>query len=66
LVYKHISGEYDTASGFAFWLANKIFKTGKVPEVIRWNDMGIDNPKRLLIYNQYRGKNHSLVLLEKC
>ncbi|ASV29828.1 beta-ketoacyl synthase N-terminal-like domain-containing protein [Maribacter cobaltidurans] len=66
LVYKHLSGEYDTASGFAFWLANKIFKTGKVPETLRWNDLPINNPKRLLIYNQYRGKNHSLVLLEKC
>lgn len=66
LVYKHLSGEYDTASGFAFWLANKIFKTGKVPEILRWNNLPINNPKRLLIYNQYRGKNHSLVLLEKC
>ena len=66
LVYKHLSGEYDTASGFAFWMANKIFKTGKVPKILRWNDIQIDQPKRLLLYNQYRGKNHSLVLLEKC
>ncbi len=66
LVYKHLSGEYDTASGFAFWMANKIFKTGKVPEILRWNNVQIDRPKRLLLYNQYRGKNHSLVLLEKC
>jgi 3-oxoacyl-(acyl-carrier-protein) synthase len=65
-VYKHLSGEYDTASGFGFWMANKIFKTGKVPEVIRWNDIKVSQPKRLLLYNQYRGKNHSLVVLEKC
>ncbi|PIB37866.1 beta-ketoacyl synthase N-terminal-like domain-containing protein [Maribacter sp. 4G9] len=65
-VYKHLSGEYDTASGFGFWMANKILKTGKVPELIRWNDIKVTQPKRLLLYNQYRGKNHSLVVLEKC
>lgn len=65
-VYKHLSGEYDTASGFAFWMANKIFKTEQIPEIIRWNDIDAKSPKRILIYNQYRGKNHSLIVLEKC
>lgn len=66
LVFKHLSGEFDTATGFGFWLANKIFKTGIVPEIVKLNDKNITEPKRLLLYNQYRGRNHSLVLLEKC
>lgn len=65
-VYKHLSGEFDTASGFGFWMANKIFKTGVIPNAIRWNDIEVNQPKRLLLYNQYRGRNHSLVVLEKC
>ena len=66
LAYKHLSGEFDTASGFAFWLANKILKTQTVPEVLELNTVKAISPKTILIYNQYRGKNHSLVLLEKC
>ncbi len=66
LVYKHLSGEFDTASGFAFWLANKILKTQTVPEILKLNAKKVASPKTILIYNQYRGKNHSLVLLQKC
>ena len=66
IAYKHLSGEYDTATGFAFWVANKVFKTQSVPEVLRLNKLKTAKPQRILIYNQYRGKNHSLVVLEKC
>jgi len=66
VAFKHLSGEYDTATGFAFWMANKIFKTRSVPEVLQLNTLKASKPQRVLIYNQYRGKNHSLVLLEKC
>lgn len=66
LAYKHLSGEFDTASGFALWLANKILKNQTVPEILELNSIKASSPKRILIYNQYRGKNHSLVLLEKC
>ena len=64
--YKHLSGEFDTASGFAFWLASKILKTQNIPEVTRLNEVQVSNPKTILIYNQYRGENHSLILLKKC
>ncbi len=64
--YKHLSGEFDTASGFAFWLASKVLKTQHVPEVIKLNQLSTQKPNTILIYNQYRGENHSLVLLKKC
>lgn len=64
--YKHLSGEFDTASGFAFWLGNKILKTQHIPEVTRLNKVQVSHPQTILIYNQYRGENHSLVLLKKC
>lgn len=63
--FKHLSGEFDTASAFAFWMGSKIIKTQSVPEVIKFNDLEA-TPKTVLIYNQYRGDNHSLVLLRKC
>lgn len=64
--YKHLSGEFDTASGFAFWLAAKVLKTQTVPKAVSLNQLQASNPKTILIYNQYRGENHSLVLLRKC
>jgi len=64
--YKHLSAEFDTASGFAFWLGAKILKTQNIPEVVKLNQLKASNTRTILIYNQYRGENHSLVLLRKC
>ena len=64
--YKHLSGDFDTASGFAFWLANKILKTQHIPDVVKLNAIESSNLKTILIYNQYRGENHSLTLIRKC
>ncbi len=64
--YKHLSGEFNTASAFGVWLASKILRTGLVPEIVKLNDKPISKPERILLYNQYRGENHSLVLLRAC
>lgn len=63
--FKHLSGEFDTATGFAFWLAAKIIKKQAIPDVVKLNVLEA-KPNTVLIYNQYRGENHSLVLLRKC
>ena len=64
--FKHLSGEYDTASGFGFWLANKILKHRTIPSSVQLNKIKADTPQTILIYNQYRGENHSLTLIRKC
>ena len=64
--YKHLSGEYDTATGFAFWLANKILKTQTVPDSVQLNTIKPAKLQTILVYNQYRGENHSLTLIQKC
>ncbi|CAM3389820.1 beta-ketoacyl synthase N-terminal-like domain-containing protein [Zobellia roscoffensis] len=64
--YKHLSGEFDTATGFAFWMANKILKTQHIPSVTKLNAIEPSYLKTILIYNQYRGENHSLTLIRKC
>lgn len=63
---KHLSGEYDTAGGFAFWFASKVMRTGTLPAVAHLNKVAITKPKTILLYNQYRGEYHSLVLLRQC
>ncbi|MBW8358934.1 MAG: beta-ketoacyl synthase chain length factor [Weeksellaceae bacterium] len=66
LYFKHLSGEFNTASGFAFFLANQILKRQEVPEVMKINKDFKKNPIRnILIYNHLHGEDHSLTLLKK-
>jgi 3-oxoacyl-(acyl-carrier-protein) synthase len=64
--YKHLVGENNTVSAFGVWLASKILKTQTVPEIVKINNINTSEIKTVLCYNQYRGQNHSLVLLKKC
>jgi hypothetical protein len=64
--YKHLSGEYNTASSFGFWVASKILKTQQIPQTVKMNNITKESYTYVLLYNQYRGKDHSLILLKKC
>jgi len=64
--YKHLVGENNTVSAFGVWLASKILKTQSIPEIVKINKTNPSEIKTVLCYNQYRGENHSLVLLKKC
>lgn len=64
--YKHLTGEYKTVSAFGVWLGAKILKTESIPSVLRLNDKNPAQLKNILIYNQYRGENHTFVMLRKC
>jgi 3-oxoacyl-[acyl-carrier-protein] synthase II len=61
--YKHLSGEYATSSSFALWLASNIVKGGVVPEIVKEGNLELASPKKVLIYNHYQGKYHSLMLV---
>jgi hypothetical protein len=62
--FKHLSGEHPTASGFGCWIASEILKHKKIPEHMIKREGGRDN-KRILIYNNYKGIQHSFVLMER-
>lgn len=64
--YKHLSGEFYTASSFGFWMANKILKTQTLPKAVKLNHVKETEFKYVLLYNQYLGENHSFTLLRKC
>lgn len=63
LGYKHLVGDYDTVSGYAVWLASSIVRQEQIPEILQLNTVSPGNLQKILIYNQYLGKNHSLILL---
>lgn len=65
LYYKHLSGEFNTASGFSTFMACHILKSQRIPEVMMINAVKKDSIKNVLLYNCLLGSDHSLVLLEK-
>jgi 3-oxoacyl-[acyl-carrier-protein] synthase II len=64
--YKHLSGEYSTSSSFALWLAANIIRQQTVPAVLLEQDIPVKSPKKILIYNRYQNKYHSLMLVSAC
>lgn len=62
--YKHLSGEYNTASSFGVWVACNIIKHQAISEHILINTSVKSSIKKVLLYNQYKGRDHSLILLE--
>nr|WP_294934981.1 beta-ketoacyl synthase N-terminal-like domain-containing protein [uncultured Flavobacterium sp.] len=64
--YKHLSGEYNTASGFGFWVASHVLKNQELPKVVSMNSIKKDSYETILLYNQYQGKDHSLIILKRC
>lgn len=62
--FKHLCGEYKTASAFGFWLASEILKKRFVPDFVKLNKFEAKNIRNVLIYNNYQNINHSLILLQ--
>lgn len=63
--YKHLCGEYDTASAFGLWFAAIVIKNQGIPSHSLLNKK--EKPlNRILLYNHDHFKNHSLTLLSKC
>lgn len=65
LYYKHLSGEFNTASGFSIFMACHILKEQQIPEIMMINSQKKENVKNILLYNHLGGDDHSLVLLER-
>jgi 3-oxoacyl-[acyl-carrier-protein] synthase II len=63
--FKHLSGEYPTASAFGAWVGAKVLKHQQVPEVVKLKYRGDKEINNVLIYNHYRDVNHSSILLSK-
>ncbi|MCF3110851.1 beta-ketoacyl synthase chain length factor [Niabella sp. CC-SYL272] len=63
LRFKHLCGEYPTASSFATWLATYLLQQQRVPEVLLKKGSLPTAIDRIIIYNQYHGKQHSFLIL---
>lgn len=61
--FKHVTGEYPTASSFALWLACQAFKEQSLPSHFYKNEHNLSQVDRIIIYNQYQGKQHSFIFV---
>jgi len=64
--YKHLVGEYNSVSSFGLWLGAKMLKSGVIPDAVVTLPAKVSKLSTILLYNQYRGENHSFVLLQQC
>jgi 3-oxoacyl-(acyl-carrier-protein) synthase len=63
--YKHLSGEYNTASAFGLWVGAKTIKTQQIPMILKVNQLEKSAYKTILLYNQYKGIDHSFTLISR-
>jgi len=62
--YKHLCGEYHTATGFALYVAAGILKHQFYPDILQMNQVLPRKLKNILIYNHYRNVNHTFILVQ--
>jgi hypothetical protein len=65
LRFKHMSGEYPTAASFAFWMACNILQHQNIPSHAIKRSLVQKGVQTILIYNNYKGVQHSFMLLSK-
>jgi len=68
--YKHMCGEYPTASAFALWLACTLRRDVELPgHMIKEQPANGNLMKKgysnILLYNNYQNSQHSFILIEK-
>lgn len=62
--YKHLCGEYHTATGFGLYLASNLLKNQTFPDVLKLNDIAPGKISNILIYNHFRNVNHAFMLVQ--
>lgn len=61
--FKHLSGEYDTASGFGLWCAIRLMQMGEIPEAMLIKEGKKESIRRVLfLNNSVRGGASAWVL----
>ncbi len=63
--FKHLTGEYPTAAGFAFWLATQLFSHSEIPQDVLIKGTSTKSVRNILIINHYILNTVSLSLLKK-
>lgn len=64
--FKHLCGEFCTATSFGMWLASSILKNQHIPEIVKASNHKFpDQVDTILLVNHYFNRNYSLNLLRR-
>ncbi len=63
--FKHMMGEYTSAAATAVWLACHIIRQQSIPQHMLKYGAAPDSFQRILIYNNYKGLQHSFILANR-
>ena len=63
--YKHLCGEYHTATGFGLYAAANMVKHQIFPEMFHLNGKSPASVGTILLYNHFRSVNHALMLVRE-
>lgn len=63
--FKHLVGEYHTASSFATWLAAEIINDNQIPKAVLKTNKNTNGISKILIYNHYNNLEHSFITISK-
>jgi len=63
--FKHMSGEFPTASAIGFWLASHILQSQHLPGHMIKRKFSDKKLRKILLYNSYKGQQHSFMLISK-
>jgi hypothetical protein len=61
--FKHLSGEYATATAMGLWLCCEILQKQYIPDHMIKSDACKKNYKNILIYNTFKGIQHGFILI---
>lgn len=61
--YKHLMGEFNTVTAMAWYFAAQILRKQEIPTQLSSNGIHRKAYQNILIYNQYRGIDHSFALI---
>jgi 3-oxoacyl-(acyl-carrier-protein) synthase len=61
--YKHMTGDYATASALGLWYACQFIQNQQVPAQMFKNNPSKINYRNILLYNNFKGLQHSFILI---
>ncbi len=65
-IYRNVCGEFYTSSAYGLYAAATCINMSIVPKYLKYNFVEKKDPKIILIYNHFKSKDYSLILLKKC
>lgn len=66
VVYKHLTGDYYCASAYGVWLGSHLLRDTPIPNSYIRQDYPSVKPKNVLLYNNYEGRQHGMILMKGC